>query len=226
MFRRLLAALAAVMMLSLPTIASAAPPAIYHTIDGRFASAYFTSLDGCLQTDVWVSSSAATYAPQPGVDDTLNKQGLTSVQIVVYDTCKPMEGKHYPIVVEWFSQTPDRLVAASRMRTAHLHAILAMTDSVSGETASVPVDLTWVATDRAHPDTVRNNHVRFPGEGIVNTHDNNINLPAAAWGTVWLNGVNVTPGADEGATLEQIKSSCMEIAFPHWAGDSLFCFGF
>ncbi len=226
MFRRLLPALAAVMMLSLPTSASAAPPAIYHTIDGRFASAYFTSLDGCLQTDVWVSSSAATYAPQPGVQDSLNKQGLTSVQIVVYDTCKPMEGKHYPIVADWFSQTPDRLVAESRMRAASLDVTLAMTDSVSGDTASVSVDLTWVATAGAHPDTVRNNHVRFPGEGIVNTHDNNINLPAMAWGTVWLHGVNVAPGADESATLEQIKSSCMEIAFPHWAGDSLFCFGF
>jgi len=223
---RLLLALGAMMTLTLPATASAAPPAIHHTIDGRFASAYFTSLDACLQTDVWVSSSAATYAPQPGVDDTLNKQGLTSVEIVVYDTCKPMEGKHYPIVSEWFSQTPDRLVAESRIRTAHLDAILAMTDSVSGDTASVPVDLNWAATARAHPDPVRNNHVRFPGEGIVNTHDNNINLPAMAWGTVWLNGVNVAPEADESATLEQIKSSCMEIAFPHWTGDSLFCFGF
>ncbi|MDH4335592.1 MAG: hypothetical protein OEW24_10155 [Chloroflexota bacterium] len=223
---RLLLALGAMMTLTLPATASAAPPAIHHTIDGRFASAYFTSLDACLQTDVWVSSSAATYAPQPGVDDTLNKQGLTSVEIVVYDTCKPMEGKHYPIVSEWFSQTPDRLVAESRIRTAHLDAILAMTDSVSGDTASVPVDLNWAATARAHPDPVRNNHVRFPGEGIVNTHDNNINLPAMAWGTVWLNGVNVAPEADESATLEQTKSSCMEIAFPHWTGDSLFCFGF
>lgn len=41
------------------------------------------------------------------------------------------------------------------------------------------------------------------------------NLPAVAWGTVWLNGVNVAPEADEGASLEQIKSSCMEIGYPH-----------
>ena len=112
------------------------------------------------------------------------------------------------------------------MRSAHLDATLLMTDEVSGDTASVPVDLTWVATDRAHPDPTGNNHVRFPGEGIVNTHDNNINLPAVAWGTVWLRGVNVSPEPDAGATLQQVKSSCMEIGDPQWDGDTLFCFGF
>jgi hypothetical protein len=226
MFPRLLPALAAVAMLMLPATASAATPAIYHTIDGRFASAYFTSLDGCLQTDVWVASSAATYAPQPGLQQRLNKQGLTSVQIFVYDTCQPMEGKHFPIVADWFGQSPDRLDAEARMRSAHLVATLAMTDSVSGDTADVPIDLAWQATGAAHPDTVRNNHVRFPGEGIVNTHDNNINLGAVSSGTVMLDGVNVAPEPDGGASLEQIRSSCMEIGYPHWDGDTLFCFGF
>lgn len=226
MFSRLLAALAAVTMLSLPATASAATPAIYHTIDGRFAGAYFTSLDGCLQTDVWVSSSSATYAPQPGIPGGLNKQGLSSVEIFVYDTCQPMEGKHYPIVADWFAQSSDRLVAESRMRSAHLAATLTMTDSLSGDTAAVPIDLAWEASDVAHPDTVRNNHMRFPGEGIVNTHDNNINLSAAAWGTVLLDGVNVSPDPDPSATLEQIRSSCMEIGYPNWDGDTLLCFGF
>lgn len=226
MFHRLLPALAAATILALPATASAATPAIYHTIDGRFASAYFTSLDGCFQTDVWVSSSAATYAPQPGVRNALNKQGLTSVQVFVYDTCQPMEGKHFPIVADWLGQGSDRLVAESRMRTAYLVATLAMTDSVSGDTADVPIDLSWQATGVAHPDTARNNHMRFEGEGVANTHDNNINLAAVAWGTVLLNGVNVAPEPDAGATLEQIKSACMEIAYPHWDGDTLFCFGF
>jgi len=226
MFQRLLPALAAVMILSLPATASAATPAVYHTIDGRFAGAYFTSLDGCLQTDVWVSSSAATYGPQPGIPGGLNKQGLTSVQIFVYDTCQPMEGKHHPIVADWFAQTSDRLVAEARMRSAHFAATLPMTDSISGDTATVPIELAWLATGAAHPDTARNNHLRFPGEGIVNTHDNNINLSAVASGTVLLGGVNVSPEPDLGATLEQIKSACMEIGDPHWDGDTLFCFGF
>lgn len=226
MFHRLLPTLAAATMLAIPTAASAATPAIYHTIDGQFASAYFTSLDGCLQTDVWVASSAATYAPQPGVSDELNKQGLTSVQIFVYDTCQPLEGKHYPIVADWFAQSSDRLVAESRMRSAHVSATLAMTDSVSGASADVPIDVVWQATASAHPDTVRNNHVRFAGEGIVNTHDNNINLSAEASGTVWLNGRNLSPDADPNAALEQIRSACMEVAYPHWDGDTFFCFGF
>jgi len=226
MFHRLLSALAAVTLLTLPATASAATPAIYHTIGGQFASAHFTSLDGCRQTDVWVASSAATYAPQPGVVDALNKQGLTSVQIFVYDTCLPLDGKHYPIVADWFAQSSDRLVAESRMRSAHLSATLAMTDSVSGESADVPIDLVWQATAAAHPDTVRNNHLRFAGEGIVNTHDNNINLSAVASGAVVLNGVNLSPDPDPSAALEQIRSACMEVGYPHWEGDTLFCFGF
>ena len=226
MLHRILPALAVVTMLALPAAASAATPAIYHTIDGRFASAYFTSLDGCLQTDVWVSTSAATYAPQPGIRDAVNKQGRTSVEIFVYDTCQPMDGKHYPIVADWFAQGSDRLVAESRMRSAHLAANLKMTDSVSGDSAVVPIDLLWQATAVAHSDTVPNNHVRFPGEGIVNTHDNNINLSAVASGTVLLGGVNVSADPDPSAILEQIRSACMEIGYPHWDGDTLFCFGF
>lgn len=226
MFHRLLPALAAVTLLALPATTSAATPAIYHTIDGRFAGAFFTSLDGCLQTDVWVTSSAATYAPQPGLQQKLNKQGLTTVQIFVYDTCQPMEGKHFPIVADWFAQSSDRLIAESRMRSAHVAATLTMTEAVSGDTALVPIDLAWQASGNAHPDTVRNNHFRFPGEGIVNTHDNNINLSAVASGTVMLDGVNVSPDPDSGATLEQIKSACMEVGYPHWDGDTLFCFGF
>jgi hypothetical protein len=226
MLHRLLPALAAVTMLALPATASAATPAIYHTIDGRFASAYFTSLDGCLQTDVWVASSAATYAPQPGVPDALNKQGLTSVQVFVYDTCQPLDGKHYPIVADWFGQSSDRLVAEARMRSAHVAATLVLADAVSGESADVTIDLGWQASAAAHPDTVRNNHVRFAGEGIVNTHDNNVNLSATASGAVWLNGVNLSPDPDESATLEQIRSACMEVGYPHWDGETLFCFGF
>lgn len=129
-------------------------------------------------------------------------------------------------MADWFGQSPDRLVAEARLRSAHLVATLSMTDSVSGDTADVPIDLAWQDTDAAHPDTVRNNHFRFPGEGIVNTHDNNINLSAVAAGTVLLNGVNVSPDADPDATLEQIRSACMEIGYPHWDGDTLFCFGF
>lgn len=226
MLRRLLAALAAVILLTVPAAAGAATPAIYHTIDGRFASAYFTSIDGCLQSNLWISSGAATYAPQPGVHDKLTRQGLTSVEIIVYDTCRPMEGKHFPIVADWFAQTPDRLVTEARMRSAQLHMTAAMTDSESGATMDVPIDLHWTASERAHPDPVRNNHVRFPGEGIVNTHDNNLNLPAVAWGTVLLDRLNLAQEPDQSATLEEVKSGCMEIAYPHWTGETLFCFGF
>jgi hypothetical protein len=226
MRRLLVPAMVMVGILVVPALATAATPAIYHTIGGRFASAYFSSLDGCLQTDVWVSASAGTYAPQPGQHGGLNKQGLSAVEIVVYDTCQPPDGKHYPVVADWFAQTSDRLVSESRMRTARLDVVMRMTDDVSGAMRDVAVHLSWQATESAHPDTARNNHAHFPGEGVVNTHDNNYLLAAVAWGSVVLDGVNVVVEPDYGATLSEVKSSCMEIGFPHWDGETLWCFGF
>jgi hypothetical protein len=226
MLRKLAPSVALVVALLVPATASASTPAIYHTIEGRFAGAYFSSTDGCYQTDVWVSASSTKYAPQPGVSDKLNKQGLTSLSITVYDTCAPLEGKHYPAVADWFAQTSDELVTAPRLRSATLDALLPMTDGMSGATENVAVHLGWAATGVAHPHTARNNHLRFPGEGIVNTHDNNFSLSAIASGTVMLAGVNVAQGVDEGATLEQVKASCMEVGYPHWQGDTYFCFGF
>jgi hypothetical protein len=226
MLRKLAPAAALALAMVMPATAWASTPAIYHTISGTFASAYFTTLDGCLQTEVWISTSVAKYAPQPGVPDRLNKQGLTSISVLVYDTCQPPAGKHFPLVADWWAQTSDRLVAEPRLRGAHLDAVLPMVDSISGATADVPVHLTWRAMARAHPDTVRNNHVRFLGEGIVNTHDNNMVLPAMAWGSITLNGLNVASGTDDGASLEQVKSACMEIRYPHWAGETYYCFGF
>jgi len=226
MFRRFGPVVALALAALVPATASASTPAIYHTINGAFASAFFTATDGCYQTEVWVSTSVAKYAPQPGVPDQLNKQGLTSISILVYDTCQPPVGKHFPLVADWWAQTTDRLVVEPRLRSAHLDVVLPMDDAASAGTASVPVHLEWRATARAHPDTVRNNHVRFAGEGIVNTHDNNIVLPAVAWGSITLNGMNVARGVDEGASLQQVKSACMEIRYPHWAGETYYCFGF
>lgn len=59
----------------LATPAAAAKPNIYHTISSTNGSAVIARTEGCVLTEVFVSS-VAMYAAQPGP---VNKQGLTSV---------------------------------------------------------------------------------------------------------------------------------------------------
>ncbi|MER7072500.1 hypothetical protein [Terrabacter sp. NPDC000476] len=65
-------------------IAGAAQPRIYHTIQDTTGSAVVSATRGRELTEVFVSSSVAMYAAQPGP---VGKQGLTSVFVRVRDTC-------------------------------------------------------------------------------------------------------------------------------------------
>jgi hypothetical protein len=228
MFRRFLISLVAIgAALSMPVVALGSTPAIYHTISSNFAGAQFsTMLDDCLSVAAWVSSTDAKYAPQPGVGGGVNRQGLTAVEVIIQDTCQPPVGKGYPVLFDGFVMTFDPLQSSARLDTARLDLDLTLVDAVSGADVPVSVDLTWQATGPAHPETTPNNHSHFPFEGNVNTHDNNFLRPAVAFGSVIVDGVNLAAAPDESAMLQSVKSACMEIGFPHWQGDTLWCFGF
>jgi hypothetical protein len=228
MFRRFIVSLVAIgAVLVMPAVALGSTPAIYHTIGSKFAGAQFsTMLDDCRAAAVWISSSDAKYAPQPGEGGGVNKQGLTAVSVVVQDTCQPPVGKGYPVLFDGFVMTFDPLQSTARLESAWLNLDLVLADSVSGADVPVSVSITWLATGPAHPDTVPNNHSHFPFAGNVNTHDNTFMRPAVAFGSVTVDGVNLAPNPDENAVLQSVKSACMEIGFPHYDGETLWCFGF
>ncbi|WP_330475252.1 hypothetical protein [Terrabacter sp. C0L_2] len=76
--------------------AGAAQPRMYHTIGSTSASATLSSTAGCELTEVFVSSSKAMYAAQPGP---VGKQGLTAVFVRVSDTCSTDQTKWHCIEV-------------------------------------------------------------------------------------------------------------------------------
>jgi hypothetical protein len=201
-----------------PALASV-PDDQYQVLSARNASAAFRSIDGCLQTEVFVSSSDAVYGGRPGA---VNKQGLTSLSVIVYDTCHPPEGKHFPMVFNGLAQDFVALASTSRLENAWVNTSFEMADEVSGRVVNARISLRWTLVGYMTHDTVHS-HVRVPGDGIVNSHDNDLIGSAEASGTIVLAGVQreLRPSLD--AQLELIKADCQKIVSPHQEFDSISC---
>jgi hypothetical protein len=201
------------------TAAASVPTDQYQVISARSADAAFSSLEGCIETDLFVSSSDATYGGRPG---SVNKQGLTSVFLGRYDTCQPMVGKHFPAVFEGIAQTFDPLVSTSRLDRASISASMPMTDDVSGAIVSLQVDASWELVGTLQHDT-SHSHVRLPGDGIVNSHENDLLGGAVAAGSVLVGGETIVLEPSLDAHLQLIKAGCQKIVSPHQQFDELAC---
>ncbi len=220
--RRFLSPLGIIVLLvgALPATAAARVPTDqYQVISARNADAAFSSLDGCIETDAFISSSDATYGGRPGP---VNKQGLTSILLIRYDTCQPMVGKHFPTVFEGIGQTFDPLVSSARLDRASISATMPLTDDVSGTTTSLQLDLSWQLVGALQHDTAHS-HVRLPGDGIVNSHENDLLGDAVAGGSLILGSETIVLGPSLDAHLQLIKAGCQKLVDPHQAFDELAC---
>ena len=205
---------------ALPATAAASVPIDqYQVISARNADAAFSSLEGCIETDLFVSSSDATYGGRPGP---VNKQGLTSVFLGRYDTCQPMVGKHYPAVFEGIAQTLDPLVSGPRLDRASISARIPMTDDVSGATVNLQLDVSWQLVGALQHET-SHSHARLPGDGIVNSHENDLLGDAIAAGSVLLGGETIVLEPSLEAHLQLIKAGCQKLVSPHQQFDELAC---
>ncbi len=226
MTRRIGAALAALtLLMAIPSPALGGQTSIYHTISASTAFAVFSVTDECLQTTVWISSADGRWAAQPGP---ANKAGLTSVAIQVIDACAPITaaaGGGPPPLFDWSGQDFVPLSGTPRLTSAHVATSQEGVDSVSGETFTVGIDVDWTAAGALESGPVHS-HARFPGEGVVNSHDNNLLRPAMAIATVTINGQLLALGPTRDASMELVKSGCLEIAWPHFDGFTKWCFGF
>ncbi|MHA7180202.1 hypothetical protein ACX80J_08815 [Arthrobacter sp. MDB2-24] len=182
---------------------------------------------GCEQTEIFVSSSVAMYANQPGP---VNKQGLTAVFVLVTDTCAAASGPVSAaagggggaVLFQAEGRNMAPLVVDPRLTTASIDTQLAGSDG-NGDPVTIALSASWTATGPLQHDTAHN-HEHFPGEGNVNATDNNLMRPATAEVSVTVGDFTAT-GTDTTAVLEQVKSRCIEIARP---GVEEFypCFGF
>lgn len=206
--------------------AGAAQPRIYHTISSTHGSASIAVTQGCELTEVYVSSSKAMYAAQPGP---VGKQGLTAVFVRVTDECAssptlavaPAAGGGGTVVFEADVQNSAPLVVDSRLTTASVTTDLPGTDG-NGEPVTVHLAARWTGTGPLEHSTV-STHTHF-GDGNVSSNDNNLRREATAWVSVQVAGRSVS-GQTADALLEQVKSHCIEVPRPG-AVDFYPCFGF
>jgi hypothetical protein len=216
----LAAPLALLTALSAPALATAhVADDQYQVLSARNASAAFSSHDGCLETDVFISSTDAVFGGRPGP---VNKQGLTSLAYLVYDTCQPMEGKHFPIVFGGQAQNLTPMSSTPRLDRAWVTTSFELVDEVSAAPVPVTMTVTWQLVGALSHDT-SHSHVRSVGDGIVNGHDNDLLGDATGSAVVVVDGNAYAFGPSSDAHLELIKAHCQKIDSPHQRFDSLSC---
>lgn len=199
--------------------AQGAVPEYQRVIKARSAFAASAVTEGCLETRVWISSSASVFGGRPGP---ISKQGLTTVLVERFDTCQvaAAAGGEPPgvLVFEGMGQTRYPLGSTPRFTEAWVRTTVPVLDEISGETVPVRLDLTWRPSEPFQRDTI-STHARDPHAGIVNAHSQTLMVAASVNGTV-TTGADATswPNADE-ASLEQVKYGCQLIRHPHGSTD-------
>lgn len=228
---RILSASAVLLALAmvLPIPVRADTPLENHVIS-RAAYAVFTSESECTTVTVYVNSSTNLFVPAHGDGGGVTKQGLTSLAILVEDTCAAAEsmfafaggGGGGAVIADWLGQTQAALAVRGNLNEAHVVATIPMEDQLSGDEAVASVDLTWTATG---PDLVRPSHIhlRWPQTVVVNSNSNDTQRDAIASGSVMFEGANMTPEPTDGV-LSATRFHCRQIGFAQIGSDWDMCY--
>lgn len=207
-------------------VAGAAQPRIYHTIGSTSASATLSSTSGCELTEVFVSSSKAMYAAQPGP---VGKQGVTAVFVRVSDVCSSdgsgvtaaAGGGGGPVLFEADAQNGAPLVVDPRLTQASVTTDLSGTDG-DGNPVTVHLVAVWTGTGPLE-HTTDSSHTHY-GDGNVSSTSNDLRRAASAEVSVQVAGRSAA-GTTTDAVIEQTKWHCIEVPRPGVEG-FFPCFGF
>jgi hypothetical protein len=201
--RRFVVGLAlALVAIALPKAAMAG--SIFH-FQGRFAEAYFDSLDSanCIDTAVYVFAEVgkSQSPPGPGISGV-----ITYGFISKYDYC----GQTQLLGASFYSAIPSSdFKLDENLNSAQLTTTVSVFDYISGTSFPVSLALTWTAAGPA----IRNNfgfHVHAPGF-TANEHDNGVTRVADATGTVSDGTTNFTPQASLYGGLDSAKDGMVQI---------------
>ncbi len=216
--RRIVAVIGALALITalIPAAARASVPENqYRVIESRNASAAFFSTEGCYETQVWISSADGKFGGRPGP---VGKQGLTSLDVVVYDTCGPWVGKHPPVVFEAFGQDLTVLGTTPRMDRAWVSTSYETLDEATGDPVTISFEMAWQLDGVMQHDT-SHIHVAPSDQGVAMSHDNHWYGAAIASGSVSIDGVTTELAATTEATLEIVKAGCQVIPRPNQSSD-------
>lgn len=220
--------LAVGLVLMLATVGILVPPAaartvrIYHTIVSNDAFAMVSQETECRRVDAYVSTSNGKYAAQPGP---VNKQGLTSLELIVFDTCAvstAAAGGSGAVLFDGLGEAWIGPLVTPQLRSARINVTLALEDELTGRVVRARLAATWMATGPVVKGSYSyNGHV--PGVGGSNTHELKKVRPATAAVAVTSEVARVSATTTD-ASLQQEKFRCMEVVLPHYIGESDWCF--
>ena len=200
---------------AMPATVAAAVPDYQRVISSRHADVALASLDGCVLTEIFVSGMDAVFGGRPGP---IQRQGLTGVGVRQSDICTAAAslghlglysaggGAGGTLLFDGLGQTLDRLGSSVRFDRAWLRAAVPVVNEVaSGDAEVVSVDLSWTLVGELTRDT-GHLHVRVPGEGNVNSHQNTLMGDAVVSGTVTIGDQTYVFNDVVEAHLQQVKT--------------------
>jgi hypothetical protein len=203
-----------VLLASMPAAAGASVLDDYaRVIRSRHAGATFVGVDGCLQTEVFVSAMDATFGARQGP---VNKQGLVGVFVARRDICATPGPKGYPLVYSADGMTLDRLSTTPQFTSAWVQATIPASD-MDGGPITIRIDLQWLPTtplerSRVHGNAWLPEDVRFGAH--VHTFSHELRAAALAWGEISLGGETLTLARSTDAQMEQVRYFCQVIQHP------------
>ena len=186
-------------------------------IRSRHAGATFVQVDGCIQTEVFVSAMDAVFGSRPGP---VNKQGLVGVFYRELDICSG-PGPRFPVVFSADAQSLDRLVSSSRFGTASIDVTLSGTDG-DGDPVVIDLQVDWMAATAFERSKVSNNGWFPAGQkrgAHVHTWSHGFRADATATGSITVDGAQTDLRRTTDASLEQIRYFCQVLQHPQGGFD-------
>jgi hypothetical protein len=168
---------------------------------GMGADAYFSNIDGCINTDTFVQGLDFQYK-KPSSEP----QSYVYLTVSQYNSCTG-ESIMYIEGFTWVSESDFQV--SEKQNTATLTATVTGYDEVSQSNVELYVDLTWTAEGPA-TRTKTNNHYKFPGCHI-NEKFTQLTRTGVASGSVSDGEMNFTPEPSWSASIWEFKSGSVDV---------------
>ena len=196
---KLVAALAMLLASFSQPIAALAAESIQYS--GMGADAYFSNIDGCINTDTFVQGLDFQYKKPSG-----EPQSYVYLTVSQYNSCTG-EPIMYVEGLTWISESDFQV--SEKQDTATLTATASGYDEVSQSNVELYLDLTWTA---GGPVTrlKTSNHYKFPGCHITEKFTQ-LTRSGVASGSVSEGEMNFTPEPSWSASVWEFKSGSVDV---------------
>jgi len=168
---------------------------------GMGADAYFSNIDGCINTDTFVQGVDFQYKKPSG-----EPQSYVYLTVSQYNSCTG-ESIMYVEAFGWVSESDFQV--SPKQDTATLTATISGYDWVSQSNVELTVDLAWTAEG---PVTrmKSNEHYKFPGCHITEKFTQ-LTRTGVASGSVSDGEMNFTPEPSWSASVWEFKSGSVDV---------------